>query len=148
MDFSRAGRHSAAISVKLYTMHWGMMFRFYGDVLVQANPGVTEAKLVQALLAWFDMDKEPRSLRLADYAYPETNEPHTLGQQAQARKIALAQAEAGATPILALAHGYGPADDFRRRLETAWSASGHGIWINRYGYLSDEKLAIVGDVCR
>jgi hypothetical protein len=148
MDFARAGRHASAISVKLYTMHWPMMFRFYGDVLREANRNVTESKLVAALLAWFDMTDGPSSLRLADYAYPETDEPHPAGLAAQARKIAQAQAEAGQTPILALAHGYGSAADFRRRLETAWRASSHGIWINRYGYLSDEKLAIIGEVCR
>ncbi len=148
MDFSRAGRHSSAISVKLYTMHWPMMFRFYGDALLQANPGITEATLVRALLSWFDMTDEIPSLRLADYRYPETDQPHPAGVQAQVRKIAQAQAEAGTTPILALAHGYGPPQDFRRRLEAAWRASRHGIWINRYGYLSDEKLAIIGEVCR
>jgi hypothetical protein len=85
---------------------------------------------------------------LSDYSYPETDQPHAVPAGSQARKIAQAQAEAGATPILSLAHGYGPPHDFRRRLETAWRASRHGIWINRYGYLSDEKLAIVGEVCQ
>jgi hypothetical protein len=148
MDFARAARHSSAISVKLYTMHWPMMFRFYGDALLKANPGINEARLVQALLNWFDIVDEPRSLRIGDYAYPETDQPHAVGPQAQARKIAQAQAEAGATPILALAHGYGPPDDFRQRLATAWRASRHGVWINRYGYLSDEKLSIIAEVCR
>jgi hypothetical protein len=148
MDFAKAGRHSSAISVKLYTMHWPMMLRFYGDAVMQANPGITEAKLVRALLAWFDMSDEIGSLRLADYAYPETDQPHPVGLEAQVRKIAQAQAEAGSAPVLALAHGYGPPHDLRRRLEAAWRASSHGLWINRYGYLSDEKLAIVGEVCR
>ena len=61
--------------------------------------------------------------------------------------MAQAQAEAGAVPVYALAHGYGRPDDFRRRLETAWTTSRVGIWINRYGYLSDAKMKIVGEVC-
>ena len=28
------------------------------------------------------------------------------------------------------------------------AASRHGCWINRYGYLSDEKLDIIGRVTR
>ena len=36
-----------------------------------------------------------------------------------------------------------PAEDFRRRLRVAWQASGGGVWINRYGYLGEEKLEIV-----
>jgi hypothetical protein len=51
-------------------------------------------------------------------------------------------------PVYGLAHGYGPADDFRKRLNVAWQASRRGVWINRYGYLSDAKMKIVGEVCR
>jgi hypothetical protein len=49
-------------------------------------------------------------------------------------------------PVYALAHGYGPVDDFRKRLRVAFQASGHGVWINRYGYLSDEKMRVVGNL--
>jgi hypothetical protein len=52
------------------------------------------------------------------------------------------------SPVIALAHGYGPEADFRRRLGVAWHASGGKVWVNRYGYLSDHKLDIIGDVCR
>ena len=64
-----------------------------------------------------------------------------------ARKILEAQAEAGSLPVYALAHGYGPLADFERRLNVAWNASRHGVWINRYGYLSDEKLTAIGRIC-
>lgn len=152
MDFARAGKHSTAISVKLYTMHWPMMLRFYGDTLRQANPRISETrlevKLTAALLAWFDMTEGPQSRKLTNYTYPKMDQPHPVSSDSLVRKIRQAQLEAGKTPILALAHGYGPPADFRRRLEAAWRATPHGIWINRYGYLSDEKLAIIGDVCR
>jgi hypothetical protein len=146
MDFARAGRHSAGISVKLYTMHWPMMLRFYGEELRAANPGLSEALLVGALVRWFDIADDEGFPRLSDYAYPEPDQPHPVGLEAQARKIRQAQAAAGATPIYALAHGYGPAADFRKRVQTAYHAAGRRLWVNRYGYLSDEKLAIVGEV--
>jgi hypothetical protein len=65
---------------------------------------------------------------------------------AQVRKIAQSRREAGQLPVFSLVHGYGPADDFRRRLTAAWQASSAGVWVNRYGYLSDEKLQIIGTV--
>jgi hypothetical protein len=55
-------------------------------------------------------------------------------------------AAAGECPVYTLAHGYGPEDDFQRRFEVAWHASPHGVWLNRYGYLSNAKLKIVGNV--
>jgi hypothetical protein len=33
-------------------------------------------------------------------------------------------------------------------LRTAYEAAGRRVWVNRYAYLSDEKIGVVGDVCR
>ncbi len=148
IDFARIGRHANGIAVKLYTMHWSMMLRFYGDALMKANPRLTERVLVRFLVRLFDIADDDGSPRLADYGYPAPNVAHPAGLQAQSRKITQAQREAGTTPIFALAHGYGRVDDFRRRLGAAWQASGQKVWINRYAYLSDEKIKVVGEVCR
>jgi hypothetical protein len=146
MDFRRAARHSTAISVKHYTMHWPMMLRFYADQLRRANPGLDSRLLARALVSLLDIADDEGLPSVDDYRYPEPDEPHPVGTQALARKTLQAQRDAGATPIYTLAHGYGPASDFRRRLEIAWRASPHGVWINRYGYLSDEKLRIIAEV--
>jgi hypothetical protein len=125
-----------------------MILHFYGEVLLKANPKLREVTLVRALVRWLDLADDDGKPRLQDYVYPEPDQPHPIGEQPQARKIAQAQADAGAMPVYALAHGYGPAADFRNRLRIAWNASRHGVWINRYGYLSDEKMQIVRDVCQ
>jgi hypothetical protein len=65
-----------------------------------------------------------------------------------AQKIRNAQAAAGDRPVYAFAHGYGPVADVASRLRTAWEAGAHGMWINRYGYMSDEKLDAVGVITR
>ncbi|MEZ5403443.1 MAG: hypothetical protein R2729_27425 [Bryobacteraceae bacterium] len=148
MDFQRAGRHATALSVKLYTMHWPVMLRFYGDAIARANPELSTQLLTRALVSWLDIADDGGFADLRDYRYPEPDEAHPVGLRAQARKILEAQREAGSTPVLALAHGYGPLDDFRRRFEVAWRASQHGAWVNRYGYLSDAKLQAIGEVVR
>ncbi len=145
-DFGLAARCSQGISVKLYGMHWAMMLRSYGDQLQAANPGISELLLVRALVTLLGIEDGEGSPHLADYRYPAPDEPHPGGDLAQASKIAQAQAAAGECPVYTLAHGYGPADDFQRRFEVAWNASPHGVWLNRYGYLSDEKLKIVGSL--
>ncbi len=133
----------AGVSVKEYTMHWAMMIRFYGDAILKANAGLDEKLLVRALVRLLDIADDEGLPHLTDYRYPEPDEAHPYGVKALQRKIRQAQAAAGDTPIYALAHGYGPIDDFRRRLVAAKAASQHGFWINRYGYLSDEKLQVV-----
>lgn len=141
-DFTRAAVHSSAISVKLYTMHWPMMLRFYGDALMQANPGLSSWLLAAALVKLMDIAERPAGDLLA-YSYPEPGAAHPVSHGAMARKIRQAAAACGATPVLALAHGYGPVRDFEARLRVAWESSGGRVWINRYGYLSDEKLEVV-----
>jgi hypothetical protein len=100
------------------------------------------------LVRLLDIADDAGRPHLSDYRYPEPDEPHPAGLKAQSRKIRQAREEASATPVFALAHGYGPTADFRRRLEVAWAASGGRVWINRYGYLSDEKLEAIGAICR
>lgn len=134
---------STAIGVKLYTMHWPMMLRFYADALCGANPGLERARVVRALVGLLDISDDEG---LDDYAYPGPDEPHPVGEAAQRRKIAAARAEAGETPVIAMAHGYGPVADVRQRLACAYGASGGRLWVNRYGYLSDEKLDLIGEV--
>jgi hypothetical protein len=145
-DFGLAAQHSQGISVKLYGMHWAMMLRSYGDQLLAANPKISELLLVRALVTLLGIEDGEGPPNLAGYRYPSPDEPHPGGDQAQAHKIAQAQAAAGECPVYTLAHGYGPEDDFQRRFEVAWHASPHGVRLNRYGYLSDAKLKIVGDV--
>jgi hypothetical protein len=148
MDFRRVARYSSAISVKLYTMHWPMMLRFYGDQLMEKNPGLDGALLTEALVQFLDITDNGGLPGLEDYHYPGPEEAHPVGAEAQKRKIATAQAEAGETPVLVLAHGYGPLDDFNRRLKLVADSPADGAWINRYGYISDEKLDVIGSIWR
>jgi hypothetical protein len=147
-DFGRVARHCHAIPVKLYTMHWPMMLRFYGDALRAANPRLNERLLGQCLLRWLDVQDADAPTSIESFAYPEPEQRHPVGAAAQLRKIAQAQAEAGGTPVLAIAHGYGPLHDFAVRARIAWEASGRRIWVNRYGYLSDAKLEVLGTLPR
>lgn len=141
-DYARAAPESDAIGVKLYTMHWPMMLRFYADAILRGTPGLDSTLLARRLVTLLDTGGVERRA-LDALHYPEPDEPHPVGQEAQARKIALAQKAAGDCPVYPFAHGYGPLDDFTARATTAWQAGAHGIWVNRYGYLSDEKLELL-----
>jgi hypothetical protein len=148
LDFSRCQPHVSGYCVKLYTMHWAMMLRFYADQILAANPKLSDALLGRVLAQLLDIADDQGLPKATDYHYPEPDEPHPAGTLAMERKIRQARSDAGGTPVFALAHGYGPPADFRRRLRAALSASPAGVWVNRYGYLSDEKLSIIGELAR
>lgn len=149
LDFAGAAQHAASIAPKLYTMHWSLMVKFWGDVLLASNPGLDEELLVRALVNLLDLAEDEGGMRIDDYGYPAPDEPHPIPNEPQLRKIEQAKAAAGGeAKIYALVHGYGPLDDFRRRLQLVADSSADGVWINRYGYLSDAKLDVIGKIWR
>ena len=148
LDFDGASKICGAVSPKLYTMHWSLMVKFWGDVLMASNPGLDERLLVRALVNLLDLaDGDEAGALIADYGYPEPDEPHPIPNTAQTRKIDQVLAAAGGrVPVHALVHGYGPVSDFRRRFQLVADSNADGVWINRYGYLSDEKLDAVREI--
>ena len=118
--------------------------RFYPCAYEQEESGggwlpVTDAVAVPLVPPRADDDTAPPSRRRWEHA------PRSAPQR---RRIDQALKEAGpGLAITPLMHGYGPAADFSRRFAVAAAAVKRGAaggWINRYGYLSDEKLAAIG----
>ncbi len=150
-DFAEASQICQAVSPKLYTMHWSQMVEFWGREILAANPHLDERLLVDALckLMGIHTSKEAnrRKFQLADYGYPEPDQPHPISSEVQSQKIAeVCHRVNGQALVTPLVHGYGPPDDFARRLKLVADSPADGVWINRYGYLSDEKLDIIANI--
>ncbi|MBL8807525.1 MAG: hypothetical protein JNN22_11830 [Rhodospirillales bacterium] len=144
-DFAAAGVD--AISVKLFTMHWPMMVGSWTRRLLKDNPNLgTLEDIAPLVAALFDLCDDPTHYGAAIAQYPESDSPHPVDRAAQMRKIAAARQAAGKTPIYSLAHGYGPVSDFGERLRAAFDAADGRVWINRYGYLADAKLDLIGAI--
>ena len=133
------------IGIKLYTMHWPMIERNTIDRLAELGAGPAEAlaPLVQlALEAGGEQARPYQAIR-----YPDPHEPHPAGDATIIGKLSDISAKIRTSEFWALAHAYGPIADVERRLRAALSVTGN-IQMNRYGYLSDEKLALLGRVTR
>ena len=147
LDFAGAAAYCDAVSPKLYTMHWSVMVEFWGMDLLKHNPGLDEKLVVRTLAHLFDLGDVITAERIADYGYPEPHEPHPIPNDCQARRIEQICADVdGRMQVTPLMHGYGPRDDFARRFKIVADSPADGVWINRYGYLSDEKLDTVGRI--
>ncbi len=147
-DFARGAQICHSISPKLYTMHWSLMVEFWGRPLLEQNPGLDETQLVRLLVQLMDIVEDPApSLTLADFGYPGPDDPHPIADEPQERKIKEVLAAVGdACEVYPLMHGYGPLDDFSRRFDVVARSAAGGVWVNRYGYLSDEKLQAMGRI--
>ena len=128
------------IGIKLYTMHWPMLARYWArDLVGRDDPAALDTLTAVIAMRLGLTDGLEAGARLH---YPEPHQPHPAGARAQREKLRTAQAAAGRVPVTAFVHSYGPVADFLARYRLA-AESGLPLWINRYGYLSDAKLAEV-----
>ena len=152
-NWDAMGRTSDAVGVKLYTMHWPMIARYWARDLLGTSASTPALDAVtEAMAEWMDLLDGPPSPGQS-LTYPPPSQAHPVGALAQRSKIESAQLQNGVLPVIAFAHAYGPTGDVMTRLEVAMQAStapgGSGrVWLNRYGYLSDQKLHEVGHVLR
>lgn len=131
------------VGIKLYTMHWPMIARYWArDMLGEAPPAAHDAvtAVVALRLGLVDEEVDGATLR-----YPEPAQAHPAGARAQVDKLRSASTAAGAVPAVAFVHSYGPLEDVRHRFALA-QGTGSPLWINRYGYLSDAKLAMLREM--
>ena len=146
LDYGEVGDYSDHIPVKMYTMHWAMIARFYLDQLANKNKNLDEASLVRMIFGVLSISDEKPPEKICEVQYPGPEDPQLPTTSVQRQKFEAAQKQAGDTQIAALIHGYGPTDEFRNRFELAFNAAGRFAWVNRYCYLSDEKLRVMGEI--
>ena len=148
-DYKQGAALCDAISPKLYTMHWSVMVEFWGRTLMAWNPKLDEQLLVRALVNIFDLSENTTAKSIDDYGYPGPQISHPIPNEVQLRRIERVMAEVGGKALVTpLMHGYGPIHDFARRFRVVAESTADGIWINRYGYLSNAKLDAVGRIWR
>lgn len=145
MDYRQVHQVVQATRCKLFTFHWPMMTRWYSESLLRWNPGLDEAAVLRAVQAALDLPPPPGEHRrsLAEYDMPRPDESHPVTPEALTRKVNQAIGQAGTQTCLAYVHSYRPPEEFRRVLEAVLASEAPGCWVQRYGYLSDEKLAIM-----
>jgi hypothetical protein len=144
-DFPAVAPKVDGIAVKLFTMHWPMMVGSWSKRLLRDNPGLgTLAQVAPLVAKLFDVCDAPEKFGAAIAEYPDSDSPHPVDAAAQTRKIVAAAKASAPTPVSAMAHGFGPVADFGARFDAAMKAANGKVWINRYGYLADAKLDLIG----
>ena len=144
------GRECQELLGKLFTFHWPMIVRWYAESILRWNPTLAEGEVIAAVRAALDLPSWQTEHRrtLADYGMPLPDEPHLLTRESLIRKtdqlVALARGTGAA--VAAYVHSYRPADEWREVLRAAKASRADTCWVQRYGYLSDEKLDIIREV--
>jgi hypothetical protein len=154
MDYRSVHAVAQATRCKLFTFHWPMIVRWWSETLLQWNPDLDEIAVLQAVQAVLDLPPPAAEHRRfpPEDDMPRPDEPHPIIPEALTRKVnqavRLAEAGGAAGRCLAYVHSYRPPGEFRRVLKAILASDAPGCWVQRYGYLSDEKLAIMQEVWR
>ena len=145
MDYARLPGAVQIVRPKLYTFHWSAMPRWYGQVLQAWNPELDESALIEAVKHWCQLPDANSAPRFAHYNIPGPDEDHPVNPQTFTSRIAeVVDQVGGKIPVQTLAHGYRPAPQWREKVEIVRHSAVDGMWVQRYCYLSDEKLDILG----
>ncbi len=142
VNFSEYSKYADAVMIKFFTMHWPLIVTYWTEAITAMNPSVDSNKVARAVSIALELEDIP-SNNASDYAYPEPDTPHRAGSNAQISKIKVATNQAKSMPILPSVHGYGPLEDVERRWRIGWETGETGMWVNRYGYLSEPKLNLL-----
>lgn len=146
-DYAANSEVANAISCKYYTMHWPLMLKNYSETLVRKNLGLSKKLLAVCLCRAFGaVSPIPESSDAFDY--PEPMEKHPVSLDALKEKQVQVETECTDAPLWPIAHSYGPCEDFARRAEAVYSVSKKRLWVNRYAYLTDEKIDALGRIMR
>lgn len=131
------------LRTKLFTFHWPMMTRWLGEMLLERNPGLTPSLVLAAAKVAYEVPTgaDEHRTSLQHYQMPRPDEPHPITMPALRDKLNQVHAAAtGTLRVEAYLHSYRPVDEFARLLEVPDDS---GVWVQRYGYLSDEKLEVL-----
>jgi hypothetical protein len=142
VDYSEYSKYADAVMIKFFTMHWPLIVTYWTEGITAMNPALDPNKVARAVSTALGLEDHPSS-NVTDYTYPEPETPHRAGTNAQINKIEAATKQANGMPILPSVHGYGPLADVERRWKIGWETGESGMWVNRYGYLSESKLDLL-----
>ena len=145
LDFAAVDGIPDEVSVKHYTMHWPMIERGYVERLASLM-GLRPETIFEKLHAWLGLNGNAGSL--AELRYPEPDEAHPADDHALRHTVELAAGALSRSRLSFIAHGYGPPDDVERRFLALLDGPCRRIHLNRYGYLSDEKVRRLGAAWR
>ena len=147
--YPRAGGGLDIQRVKLYSFHWLMMVRWWTEAVMTWNrgSGIRPGDMTRATMALFGLTLEnpPAEILPESFGMPGPDESHNLTRESYTYRLenALSQ-DVRQAPLYPVVHAYRSVEDFASVLEAVRPFARRGVWIQRYGYLSDEKLAVLG----
>jgi hypothetical protein len=147
MDYRALAGVCDAVAPKLFTFDHAAMPRWYGETLLAWNPTLSESRILDALIAWMNLPDNFEHRSLAHYAIPAPAEEHPAKLEVyQTRLEEVVDQVDGRARCYPISHSYLPASQWKRMVTLIRDCPVDGMWVNMYGYLSEDKFRILEQI--
>ncbi len=149
MDYRGLSEVCSAVTPKLFTFDYSALPRWYGQTLLAWNPELAESEVLDALVEWMNLPDNFERRSFANYHIPAPNESHPAKIQVYRSRLdeVVDQVE-GRAPCYPFAHAYLPESQWKRMVAIIRDSRVNGMWVQGYGYLSDQKMEILRQMWR
>lgn len=135
------------ITPKLFTFDHNAMPRWYGQTLLTWKPELSESRNLDALIVCMNLPDDIEHQSFVSYDIPAPTEEHPAKLEAyQNRLDELVDQVDGKAPCYPISHLYLLELHWKRMVTLIRESRVDGMWVNMYGYLTDQKLIILGRI--
>jgi len=147
MSYGQLTEFCQVAAPKLFTFDYCALPRWYGEVIAKWNPGLGERTILDMLVAVMDLPDAIEDRSFEHYHIPAPDVPHMAGVSCYGPRITeVAEAVRPAARLCPFTHAYLPLPQWRELLTMMRRLPVDGIWIQMYGYLSDDKMDAVREI--
>lgn len=149
MDYRVLSEVCRAVTPKLFTFDYCALPRWYGQTLLAWNPELAESEVLDALVALMNLPDNFERRFFANYHIPAPHESHPAKLEVYRSRLdeVVDQVE-GRAPCYPFAHAYLPEAQWKRMVAMIRDSRVNGMWVQGYGYLSDQKMEILRQIWR
>ncbi|MFO8037579.1 MAG: hypothetical protein R6U57_13230 [Anaerolineales bacterium] len=144
MDYRALSEVCDVLAPKIFTFDHTAMPRWHGQQLMEWNADLPESLVLKAVVSWLNLPDKLVDRKLTDYQMPAPNEFHPIKDESYGYRIdEIANQVAGKAQCCPYVHAYRNEEQWREIISILLEGEADGMWVQMYGYLSDQKIQIL-----
>ncbi|MCK5157328.1 MAG: hypothetical protein KAQ69_12940 [Spirochaetales bacterium] len=147
MDYRNLSEICDTIMPKLFTFAYSALPRWFGQTIQAWNPGLSESDILDTVVEWMDLSDDIKQRTFSSYHIPGKDESNpVIIKDFNNRLEEVIDQMRGNALCHPFAHAYMTDSEWRQMVAMLRDSSVDGMWIQMYGYLSDQKFKILGEL--
>ena len=147
MDYRGLSEICDTIMPKLFTFAYSALPRWFGQTMLTWNPGLLESDILDTVVEWMDLPDNIKQRSFSSYQIPGKDEPNPVMVKDFNNRLEEVMGQVkGSALCYPFAHAYMTDSEWIQMVTMIRDSSVDGMWIQMYGYLSDQKFKILREL--